>query len=124
MQQSRVLRAGSSHTRWRGLKRWNFLLLVDHQRSSRSRPDIVPMSALLLPRKGGSCEESANNCGEPVGRGWQALLNLAASKLNLHMRQHADRILARDSGVAVGGKPIVKAIRDTSQQWQREKPAT
>jgi hypothetical protein len=40
------------------------------------------------------------------------------------MRQHADRILARDSGVTIGGKPIVKAIGDTSQQWQREKPAT
>src|SRR5258708_40324155 len=52
------------------------------------------------------------------------LLNLTASKLNLHMRQHADRILARDSGLAVGGTPVVKAIGDTPQQWQREKPAT
>ena len=39
------------------------------------------------------------------------------------MRQHADRILARDSGVAIGGKPIVKAIGDRPQQWQGEKSA-
>jgi hypothetical protein len=48
---------------------------------------------------------------------------LTASKFGIHMWQHPDRICARDSGVAIGGKPIVKAIGDRPQQWQGEKPA-
>src|SRR5271157_4841958 len=109
MQRSRVLRAGSSHTLGPALKRGKFLLLVDHQRSSRSRSDIVPTSALFLLGKDCPCGESVNNCGEPVGQVGK-LLNLTSSKLSIHIRQHADRILVRDSGVAIGGEPVPKAI--------------
>ena len=33
------------------------------------------------------------------------------------VQEHADRILARDSGISVGDKPIVKSIGDRPQQW-------
>jgi len=80
------------------------------------------MPARFLLGKDGPCGESVNNCGEPVGQ-FGKLLDLTSSKVSIHIRQHADRILARDSGVAIGGEPVAKAIGDRSQQWQREKPA-
>ena len=50
------------------------------------------------------------------------LLDLTAPKVGIRMPQLADKILARASGVAIGGKPIVKAIGDRPQQWQGQKP--
>jgi len=43
--------------------------------------------------------------------------NLTVPKVSIHQRQHADRILARVSGVAIEGKPIVKVLGDRAQQW-------
>jgi len=45
------------------------------------------------------------------------LFNLTTPKSGIHTLQHADRILARDSGISVGDKPIVKSIGDRPQQW-------
>src|SRR6267154_3341640 len=71
MQRIRVLRAGSSHTLRSASRLGKFLLLVDHQRSSRSRPDIVLMPARFLSQRERPCGESPNKRGEPAGSGWQ-----------------------------------------------------
>jgi hypothetical protein len=44
--------------------------------------------------------------------------HMTAPKVRIHMFQHSDRIAARVSSVAIGGKPIVKAGGDRPQQWQ------
>src|SRR6266481_5871986 len=111
MQRIRVLRAGSSHTLRSASRRGKLLLLVDRQRSSRSRPDIVLMPARFLLQRERPCGESPTSAENWLGQVGN-FLNLTASKFGIHMWQHADRLCARDSGVAIGGKPIVKAIGD------------
>src|SRR6266705_5354023 len=44
--------------------------------------------------------------------------HMTALKVRIHMFQHADRIAARVSSVAIGGKPIVKTVGNRPQQWQ------
>jgi Putative esterase len=44
--------------------------------------------------------------------------HMTTAKIGIHMLEHADRIPARFSSIAIGGKPIVKAIGDRPQQWQ------
>jgi hypothetical protein len=44
--------------------------------------------------------------------------HMTAPKVRIHLFQHADRIGARVSSVAIGGKPIVKAVGNRPQQWQ------
>ena len=50
------------------------------------------------------------------------LFDPTASKASIHMRQLADKILARVSRVAMGDQPIVKAIGDRPQQRHGPKP--
>ena len=49
------------------------------------------------------------------------LFDLTAPKVGIHMGQLADNILARVSGVAIGGELIVQAIGDRPQQWHGQK---
>jgi hypothetical protein len=44
--------------------------------------------------------------------------HMTAPKVRIHLFQHADRFGARVSSVAIGGKPIVKAVGNRPQQWQ------
>jgi hypothetical protein len=45
------------------------------------------------------------------------LVNLTTPKGGIHTPQHVDRILARESAITFGSKPIVKAIGNRPQQW-------
>jgi hypothetical protein len=46
-----------------------------------------------------------------------------APKFSIHMPQFTDRILTRELGVAIRGKPIVQAIGNGPQQRQGQIPA-
>jgi hypothetical protein len=49
------------------------------------------------------------------------LINVPESQVCVNMPQHANRKLARASGVTVAGEPIIETISDRPQQRQGQK---